>query len=320
MKLVLQPASGHEPKKHYRKTIETLRPLGEINEHLTSHLRERLRELHPEGEVRVWGAVPGPRNRASFRSMDPGDLVLFYRDGRFISMAPITLKAAGLDSLARKLWGEDADGNTWELVYFLGNLQDIDISYEDAWEIFRYGPSTMLRGLTVLDEHKSWKVINAFGLAGGSNNKIQKAAAGAAESAVEGTRLGGQGFASSAEVRKALEDYSMRCARRYFEAMGFDVEDRSANHPYDLFATKDGREVYVEVKGTQTSGEKIILTQGEVEHAQNPEHEMALYIQRNIEVERVDGDVSASGGKNHVVWPWDIEGKDLTPITLFYAP
>lgn len=148
---------------------------------------------------------------------------------------------------------------------------------------------------------------------------VERTAAESAESAIEAGASDGQGFTSDPLVKKAVEDYAMRCATRYFEAMGFRVEDKSGNHPFDLLCEKDGKAVHVEVKGTRTMGEKVILTQGEVEHAQDPAHEMALYVQRNVKVKVMDGIASASGGTTDVKWPWILDPDRLRPITLFYS-
>jgi len=45
------------------------------------------------------------------------------------------------------------------------------------------------------------------------------------------------------------------------------MADHSKTKPYDLYCIRGAEVLHVEVKGTQTSGEDIILTAGEVEFA-----------------------------------------------------
>jgi hypothetical protein len=67
------------------------------------------------------------------------------------------------------------------------------------------------------------------------------------------------GFQQDPKVRKAIEQYSMRVAKKYFRLKRFAVSDTSATQPYDLVCVKSKSQgkIYVEVKGTQTRGEKL---------------------------------------------------------------
>ena len=59
----------------------------------------------------------------------------------------------------------------------------------------------------------------------------------------------------------------MSVAAAFFASKGYTVENTAARKPYDLAVTKDGVAHTVEVKGTASAGDKVILTRGEVEHA-----------------------------------------------------
>src|SRR5262249_18635860 len=52
--------------------------------------------------------------------------------------------------------------------------------------------------------------------------------------ALERSQARGQGFLLDSKLRKALEDYAMDTAKRYFEAEGYEWEDCSKTCPYDL--------------------------------------------------------------------------------------
>jgi hypothetical protein len=78
--------------------------------------------------------------------------------------------------------------------------------------------------------------------------------------ALERQQARGQGFQLDKRTRKAIEDYAMDAAKRYFETEGFEVEDRSRTMPFDLVCHRGHEVLYVEVKGTQSEGKEIILT------------------------------------------------------------
>jgi hypothetical protein len=125
-----------------------------------------------------------------------------------------------------------------------------------------------------------------------------------------------QGFLLDSKLRKALEDYAMEAATRYFRKKGYDVEDLHEDHPYDLRCTKKDEKLYVEVKGTQTNGESIILTSGEVEFARRQKGQMALFVLHSIKVSP-DGAVLSNEEKT-VILPWDVDQGCLKPISYWY--
>lgn len=136
--------------------------------------------------------------------------------------------------------------------------------------------------------------------------------------ALEKSHAKKQGFLLDSKLRTAIEDYAMGAATRYFRSKGYDVEDHHKDHPYDLRCTKKGEKIYVEVKGTQTNGESIILTAGEVEFARRQKGQMALFVLHSIKVS-ADGEVLSNGEKT-VVLPWDIDQGRLKAISYWYEP
>ncbi len=133
--------------------------------------------------------------------------------------------------------------------------------------------------------------------------------------AIEKSHAKSQGFLLDSKLRNALEDYAMEAAKKYFRSKGYEVEDHHKDHPYDLRCTKKKDVLYVEVKGTQTSGEGIILTSGEVEFAHRHKEQMALFVLHSIKVS--PGGVLSSGDRT-VIWPWDVDQGCLKPISYWY--
>lgn len=128
-----------------------------------------------------------------------------------------------------------------------------------------------------------------------------------------------QGFLSDAELRKVIEKYAMGKARTCFEGRGYSVKDCSSRESYDYVITKDSEELFVEVKGTQSSGHDIILTNNEVEHFRKNSDRGILFILHSVQVQRDSDPPKPSGGKEAVLFPWDVDSMgSLEPITFRY--
>ena len=68
------------------------------------------------------------------------------------------------EPLARALWREDKNGETWEFMYALAEVRSLSIPYEEMSRIIGYKPAHNYQGFTVLDEEKSERVLEALGL------------------------------------------------------------------------------------------------------------------------------------------------------------
>ena len=126
----------------------------------------------------------------------------------------------------------------------------------------------------------------------------------------------GQGFLLDPRIRRAIELHAMTRARAYFEERRATVRDVSANSPYDLQCLLDGREIHVEVKGTTGAGLTVLLTANEVAHARSTSPNAVLYILAEVIVDGREAQVIASGGREIVIDPWDVDSATLTPTTF----
>jgi len=135
--------------------------------------------------------------------------------------------------------------------------------------------------------------------------------------AVEESRHGtGQGFIVDPRSRRAIETYAMRLARGHYEHQGYAVEE--VGKPYDLRCSATAKTLYVEVKGTQTSGSEILLTNNEVMFAEDHEGEMELFVVSNVEVIHTGDHVEARGGEFRVM-KWAIDRNRLFPLGFSYC-
>ena len=155
MSVILQPYSNNRARVNYQHTIESLVPIGGLIDIVEPNVFVQLQAIYPNGDAAVWGVMPN--NAELFESVQAGDIVLFARDGGFFTRARITFKLQS-KPLAQHLWG-DADGVTWENLYFLDEVAPINISYVDFNQVVGYQPNAPVQGFRVLNNVQSERVL-----------------------------------------------------------------------------------------------------------------------------------------------------------------
>ncbi|WP_158271314.1 MrcB family domain-containing protein [Nocardia sp. MDA0666] len=129
---------------------------------------------------------------------------------------------------------------------------------------------------------------------------------------------GGQGYRLNTAEKLAIERHAVELAKKVFQNDRYTVRDTGSTRPYDLLATRKAEKIYVEVKGTTSLGEEVILTRGEVEHHRQHYPCNALVVVHSIRLDRSGPIPSASGGTVVVHRKWQIESEDLTPVSFRY--
>lgn len=118
--------------------------------------------------------------------------------------------------------------------------------------------------------------------------------------------------------KKVIEEHAVEVAMKLLAKKGFtNVKDVGKDHSFDIKATLDGIDFYIEVKGTISLGEKVVLTKNEVllhrqEHPNN-----ALIVVSQIDLDRSEPP-SAKGGKILFISPWQIKDADLEALGYDY--
>ena len=145
--------------------------------------------------------------------------------------------------------------------------------------------------------------------------EVESVAAGRPE-----RRGSGQGFGLSPAERRVVEMHAMRLARDYLHKLQWHVRDVSAKKPYDFECTRGSEEIIVEVKGTTSTGEQIVLTRNEVaaHRARHPNN--ALIIVHSIDLQRLlPGNPKADGGELLMLSPWEVQENQLRPLAFQYT-
>lgn len=125
------------------------------------------------------------------------------------------------------------------------------------------------------------------------------------------------GYQSNPTIRKAIEEYAMSWAGRRLAKLGLKPKDKHRTESFDYLCQRDGAELFVEVKGTQTDGKCVFLTPNEAKHAQTHPNS-ALFIVHGIIV-KGKRNPKISGGKERLLMPWDIASGKLEARGYTYS-
>ncbi|OIJ32446.1 hypothetical protein BK819_11870 [Microbacterium sp. LCT-H2] len=130
----------------------------------------------------------------------------------------------------------------------------------------------------------------------------------------------GQGFRISKAEQRAVELRAVAVAIDMLTAAGWSVRDVGATESYDLDCRRGEEHLWVEVKGTTSLGEAVILTKNEVALHREKHPHNALVVVSQINLDRTLDPPGASGGRLTVISPWSIEDDALSPLAYTYAP
>ena len=163
--IVLQPSADATARAHYADTISRPVVLSHISTFLSIPMVKHLEGLFPNGSAAMWGVTPGKNgvNIRKWEKVELGALVLFAANGRIFGSGVVAAKFHNKE-LAEHLWNFDANGMTWEYMYALDEVRDLNIPYLDFNNSVGYAPNYVIQGFNVLDETKSEAFLNAFDL------------------------------------------------------------------------------------------------------------------------------------------------------------
>lgn len=129
----------------------------------------------------------------------------------------------------------------------------------------------------------------------------------------------GQGFGLTAAERRVVELRAMWLADTYLKECGYITKDVSATDSYDLLASdSQGQEFIVEVKGTTSGPNEVVLTTNEVRLNQSRYPNTFLIVVHDVKLDRSQELPTASGGELLVIHPWKIDSESLTPLSFRY--
>lgn len=127
------------------------------------------------------------------------------------------------------------------------------------------------------------------------------------------------GYRLNPAERLVIERRAVDATAGYLHFKGYQVKDVGATKSYDLRATRDDEEVFVEVKGTVSIGHDVILTRNEVALHQAEFPKNMLAVLSNIKLDRTGMTPIAAGGNLRVWKPWALDDTGLTALSYTYS-
>lgn len=163
--VILQPAGNQGGREHYVDTIENLVDIKSCTQFVSPKVLTILETAHPSGKAGMWGVVPGKRdvNIKKWERIAVGDLVLFAADKKIRASAVVAAKFSS-ERLAKHLWKTNSEGETWEYMYSLDEIRELNITYEEFNQVVGYQKNNVIQGFTVMDEAKSNLFLDYYGL------------------------------------------------------------------------------------------------------------------------------------------------------------
>lgn len=162
MNLFYFTASSKDAQKHLQDTIQNKFRIGQYRFLLPKEVFRQLQVVNAHEEVNMWGALPGPANIRNWNKIEKGDRVLVYSQGKFVYYGMV-LEKVHSPEIAEFAWGKDIRGETWEYIYFLYNLQEIDIDVVEFARFFGYKTNFIPQGFSFIREEIVTKCMNEFG-------------------------------------------------------------------------------------------------------------------------------------------------------------
>lgn len=163
-KVIIQPAGNAGGHEHYANTIANPVQPARMEPYLDDLLRRRVSDLFGARPVGIWGVTSGGNgsNRAKWERIEEGDIALFLQKGKAVAKGRVVLKMRNSE-LARSLWGADSKGGTWEWIYLLDPVDQIDVSYAALNKAAGYEPTNNFQGFSVMTPDKSVGVLRLLG-------------------------------------------------------------------------------------------------------------------------------------------------------------
>lgn len=129
---------------------------------------EILKKIYPNGMAKLRGITPGKNdiNVKKWKSIEPGDVTLFYRKGIYELSAVTTYTLRNKD-LALELWGIDDKQKTWECMYFLAEVKNINLPKEELNRLAGYSENNFPQGFTRISkctEETRLKILDGLDL------------------------------------------------------------------------------------------------------------------------------------------------------------
>ena len=118
--------------------------------------------------------------------------------------------------------------------------------------------------------------------------------------------------------RKKVEDAAQDRLMAHYRERGWIVQDVRFGNPYDAIATKNGRTLWLEAKGTETKGAAAIVSRREVQWARDHAGDCMLGILTDVAFQP-DGEVDPASGTFRL-FNWNPDSGTLSARDYDFTP
>lgn len=153
--------TARKPKAQRNLVISIKNPIDEepVFDSFGSAHRDDLERIQEEGGgFYAWGAVPGVRNIPNWKAMERGDYVLCMYGNTYHYVARVLAKYNN-ERFARRVWGEDEGGETWEYMYFLTEPLEVERHVSE----FEGYLNAVYRGFTRISDDRLDAILDDYG-------------------------------------------------------------------------------------------------------------------------------------------------------------
>jgi len=168
--VILLPASNN-----FEETIEKVVPYGTLRRFIPSPIVEHLEVSCGGIGVSTWGLTPGKSGQhiQEWNDLKVGDVGVFTRHKEAFAAGYIvsTFHSA---ALSEHVWGRDADGQTWEYVFFLFPVQTLrpGIPYEILARALGYKPNWIVTRAQLIHPPASGALLDVLPIAVGAKREV----------------------------------------------------------------------------------------------------------------------------------------------------
>jgi hypothetical protein len=165
VKIILQPIGNKSGLENYKKTIKEPIDIKKYEKLFDNNLKNNLYNTSPSGKSAIWGIAAGNNNinKNKWQKISLGDVVLFCSDKKIICSGIIQYKFHS-SILAEEIWGKDSNNNTWEYIYFLDEIKNLEITYKEFNKFVGYKENNIIRAFSILKSKNSEKFLLHYGL------------------------------------------------------------------------------------------------------------------------------------------------------------
>ncbi|MFE9683246.1 hypothetical protein [Streptomyces sp. NPDC006285] len=154
-RLLVSPAYGRaESRQHWKDTLDQPVPFTEVKyaETLTDAQLHRLKEYHPDGQARFWGAKPGHDSKMA--GVSSGDVVLFTGKNHVRAIGEIGAIFKN-SSFADEMWPPKQGGESWHTVYSLRQFGLTEVPYTTLSALLGYKSNFQYPGQLVISGERA---------------------------------------------------------------------------------------------------------------------------------------------------------------------